>query len=140
MKNYGILHQAACKPGFVLRPKADGWPFLWDGRCRPPHATYPDGYPETDYVPSLFGLAPGGACPAIPVARDAVRSYRTISTLPSVFALAGFAGLGGVFLWRYPWGYPRRMLSATVFPWSPDFPRRLLRSAAAIRPPDAGRV
>jgi len=27
------------------------------------------------------------------------------------------------FLWRCPWGHPRRMLSVTVFPWSPDFPR-----------------
>jgi len=34
------------------------------------------------HVPSLFGLAPGGACRAVPVARTAVRSYRTISTLP----------------------------------------------------------
>jgi len=65
-------------------------------RRRTPHATYPDGYPETDTVPSLFGLAPGGACRATLVAKDAVRSYRTISTLPSVFALSGFAGFGGV--------------------------------------------
>ena len=32
-------------------------------------------------MPSLFGLAPGGACRATLVAKDAVRSYRTISTL-----------------------------------------------------------
>jgi hypothetical protein len=30
----------------------------------------------------LFGLAGGGVCPAVPVARNAVRSYRTISPLP----------------------------------------------------------
>src|SRR5215510_1561167 len=30
----------------------------------------------------LFGLAPRGVYPAIPVTRDAVRSYRTISPLP----------------------------------------------------------
>src|ERR1700744_1931035 len=59
----------------------DGWPFLWDERYRPPHATDPDGDPETDHMPSLFGLAPGGACHAAPVAGRAVRSYRTISTL-----------------------------------------------------------
>ena len=29
---------------------------------------------------------------------------------------------GGLFLWHYPWGRPRRPLAATVFPWSPDFP------------------
>jgi hypothetical protein len=26
------------------------------------------------------------------------------------------------FLWRYPWGRPRRTLSGTVSLWSPDFP------------------
>jgi len=26
------------------------------------------------------------------------------------------------FLWHFPWGYPRRPLTGTVFPWSPDFP------------------
>jgi hypothetical protein len=26
------------------------------------------------------------------------------------------------FLWRFPWGCPRRRLSGTVPPWSPDFP------------------
>ena len=32
-------------------------------------------------MPSLFGLAPGGACRAVFVAEAAVRSYRTISPL-----------------------------------------------------------
>jgi len=40
-------------------------------------------------MPSLFGLAPSGACRAAFVAEAAVRSYRTISTLP------GFAPVGG---------------------------------------------
>ena len=71
-----------------LRDEAKRWPFLWDDDCSPPHATHPDGDPETDHVPSLFGLAPGGACLATSVARDAVRSYRTISTL-LVFAPSG---------------------------------------------------
>jgi len=47
-----------------------------------PHATDPDGGAKNTNVPSLFGLAPGGACLAALVAKDAVRSYRTISTLP----------------------------------------------------------
>jgi len=33
-------------------------------------------------VPSLFGLAPGGACHAAPIAGGPVRSYRTLSPLP----------------------------------------------------------
>lgn len=27
-------------------------------------------------------------------------------------------------LLRFPWGHPRRTLSGTLSPWSPDFPRR----------------
>src|SRR5690606_28516703 len=34
-------------------------------------------------APSLFGLAPGGVCPAALVTENAVRSYRTISPLPA---------------------------------------------------------
>jgi len=34
-------------------------------------------------APSLFGLAPGGVYHAAPVARGAVRSYRTLSPLPA---------------------------------------------------------
>jgi hypothetical protein len=26
------------------------------------------------------------------------------------------------FLWHFPWGCPRRPLTGTVLPWSPDFP------------------
>ena len=32
-------------------------------------------------LPSLFGFAPGVVCHAVPVAGDAVRSYRTFSPL-----------------------------------------------------------
>jgi len=56
------MRQMACKPGSVPAVARDGWLFLWDVCCHTPHATYPGGYPETDYVPPLFGLAPGGAC------------------------------------------------------------------------------
>jgi hypothetical protein len=41
-------------------------------------------------VPSLFGLAPGGACRAAFVAESAVRSYRTVSSLPGREAIGGF--------------------------------------------------
>jgi len=98
------LRQTAYKPGFVHPPLPrlwwTVWPFLWDDSCLPPLATYPDGYPETGYVPSLFGLAPGGACRAVPVARTAVRSYRTISTSPPRPRKSG--GSAVCFLWRYP--------------------------------------
>src|SRR5215831_15334578 len=43
------------------------------------------------HAPSLFGLAPGGACLAAFVTEGAVRSYRTVSSLP------GLAAVGGLF-------------------------------------------
>ena len=75
-------------------PFGRGRPFLWDAPCGAPHATYPGGGPEKPWQPPpglhqagrrppLFGLAPGGVCPAAPVARGAVRSYRAISPLPA---------------------------------------------------------
>jgi len=75
--------------------------------------------------PPLFGLAPGGVCRAAPVARRAVRSYRTLSPLPRG---SGEPPSAVCFLWHFPWGRPRRPLAATVFPWSPDFPPPMLRS------------
>ena len=41
------------------------------------------------------------------------------------------------FLLHCPWGRPRRSLTGTLLPWSPDFPRSLLRVSAAIRPSGA---
>jgi len=37
------------------------------------------------------------------------------------------------FLWHFPWGRPRRGLSGTVFPWSPDFPLPLARQRPSGR-------
>jgi len=67
-------------------------------------------------MPPLFDLAPGGVYRAVPVAGNAVRSYRTLSPLPD-------RSPADCFLWHFPWGRPRRPLTGTVFPWSPDFPR-----------------
>jgi len=39
-------------------------------------------------------------------------------------------------LWRYPWGRPRRRLSGTVFPWSPDFPPPKRGACGSGRPAD----
>jgi len=66
------------------------------------------------YNQLLFGLAPSGVYTAIIVAYNAVRSYRTISTLPykygGIFSVALAVGsrLPGV-----TWHFARR---------SPDFP------------------
>ena len=117
--------QAACKPGSVHPQKLGiGRPFLY----RPPYgwalaanpgdgAGCPCGHPEGHRRSPLFGLAPGGVCHASPVAGAAVRSYRTLSPLPP-----GRSATVVCSLWHFPWGRPRRQLTGTVFPWSPDFP------------------
>ena len=86
----GILRQTACKPGSVLPRKGVttihlGRPLPDASRDRPGrrrgNAFRPWPRPRT--VPSLFGLAPGGVYRAASVAGRAVRSYRTLSPLPS---------------------------------------------------------
>ena len=79
------MRQRACKPGSVH-------PASWEARlCG--HSSRPrlaSGLKQPTraasrnqaHVPPLFGLAPGGVYRAGPVARTAVRSCRTLSTLP----------------------------------------------------------
>jgi hypothetical protein len=69
---------------------------------------------------SLLGLAPGGACHATDVAAGAVRSYRTVSTLP-VPPAGAIGGLLSVAL-----SVASRRPGVTRHPalWSSDFPRR----------------
>jgi hypothetical protein len=79
----------------------------------------------------LFGIAPGGACRAGPVARPAVGSYPTVSPLPPDRSREADCSL-----WRFPSGCPGRALPGTVASWSPDFPRavRFPVPPAAVRP------
>jgi hypothetical protein len=86
--------QTACKPGSVPsevrtpdaaiipldRPSRDGSRDL-PGPLGPTTAL--SSFAEaTEDARSLFGLAPGGACHAVPVARHAVGSYPTLSPFP----------------------------------------------------------
>lgn len=59
----------------LARPTRTAGPETRPVRRLPPCGKQPD-------APSLFGLAPGGACHAAPVAGGAVRSCRTLSPLP----------------------------------------------------------
>ncbi len=70
----------------------------------------------------LFGLAPGGACPAAHVAMRAVRSYRTVSPLPcgGLFSVALSLGLPPPDVIRHRVSVEPGLSSATT--------------AAAIRP------
>ena len=130
--------QPAYKPGSVGPALRRTWrPFIWGRRHRRPQCNQPGQQRENTLRrarrpprPSLFGLAPGGACRAATVASRAVRSYRTLSPLPR--------RTGAVcFLWRYPWGRPRRSLSGTLISWSPDFPpSRELAPRNSGRPAD----
>ncbi|SRR5579872_1672883 len=99
---------------------------------RPDPDTIPKRMLAHGFAPSLFGLAPGGVCQAAAVTVGAVRSYRTFSPLPQLFAAAV------CFLWHCPWVRTRRMLSGTTCPRSPDFPLRqpFGFAAAAVRPTD----
>jgi hypothetical protein len=87
-------------------------------------------------APFLFGLAPGGVCRAAAVAGGAVRSYRTVSPLPRAIRYAAHGGLFSVALSLRPApkGTPRRTLSGTAGPWSPDFPLRPPFGIGAERP------
>src|ERR1700746_4022610 len=87
------MDQTACKPGSVPPADADATVIhldrpLRDGsRDQPgplgPATVLPCSAETSQGARSLFGLAPGGACHAGPVAGPAVRSYRTLSPLPS---------------------------------------------------------
>jgi len=102
-------------------------------------------------APSLFGLAPGGACHAVPVTRSAVRSYRTLSPLPA-FAPGSFGGrftFCGAIPGLAPGGrYPppcRRGARTFLVPASPrrrrTCPAKLQRSrTATARPSDPART
>ncbi len=93
--------QTACKPGSV---HAEAWDGHSSGTrlaarlARPTRATGRECPRVTAGASArrrrlpLFGLAPGGVCRAAPVARGAVRSYRTVSPLPS-----GVTPSGGLF-------------------------------------------
>jgi hypothetical protein len=69
---------------------------------------------------SLLGLAPGGACHAADVTAGAVRSYRTVSTLPVLPAGA----IGGVLSVALSVASRRPVVNRHPALWSSDFPRR----------------
>ena len=92
-----------------------------------------------DFAPFLFGLAPGGVCRAAGVTAGAVRSYRTVSPLPSpsVAGRSRRSVLCGTFPGLAPAGrYPAPFVhGARTFP--PQQPFGF--AGAAVRPTDAGR-
>ena len=60
----------------------------------------------------LFGLAPSGVYPATPVARRAVRSYRTFSPLPDPLPEQRPSAV--CFLRHFPWARAPQALPGTL--------------------------
>jgi hypothetical protein len=81
--------------------------FLWSADCSTDLAAYPGMMLGRAGPLPILGLAPGGVCPASPVARTAVRSYRTISPLPRRTTAVSF-------LWHCPGSCERSPLATTV--------------------------
>ncbi len=93
---------------------------------------------EDPAVPPLFGLAPGGVYHAVPVAGDAVRSYRTLSPLP-YYAPCG-ATKGGLLSVALSLGLPPPGVTRHRASMEPGLssPRRVSPwRKAAIRPSGA---
>ena len=104
-------------------PKRTRRPFLWTAHCWTVLATYPDGSGRRSPVPDRSGtrrpysvlLQAGLAMPPpSPETRCALTAPFHPYPAPKRQAVC--------FLWRYPWGRPRRALPAAFSPWSPDFP------------------
>jgi len=70
----------------LFPPKRGRQSFIWSRDHSRDLAVYPKASDGPPFIPFgnafLFDLAPCGVCPAVPVASDAVRSYRTFSPLP----------------------------------------------------------
>ena len=81
--------------------------------------------------PPLFGLAPGGVCPAAPVARGAVRSCRPVSPLPAGRVAATCTG--GVFSVALSLGSPPPEVIRHRIPVEPGLSSTAC-AAAAVRP------
>jgi hypothetical protein len=102
----GRYCQTVCKPGSVPSEaealKGDGHSSgtpVAERLARPTRAAArkPACGPKPG-MPPLFGLAPGGVCPATTVTGGAVRSYRTLSPLPVVTPKGSSGGLLSVAL------------------------------------------
>jgi len=81
-------------------------------------AIYLRGQPggsASSVVPSLFGLASGGVCPAGRLPGPPVSSYLTFSPFPRMTRVVWF-------LWHFPSGRPAPRCRGHRALWSPDFP------------------
>ncbi len=117
---WGNGDQMACKPGSVPptprrgRDDHSSGPPVAGRFSRPTRAPGPAKPANlTVGATPLFGLAPGGACHAVPVTRSAVGSYPTLSPLPAYALRAWEGGLLSVALslGSPPAGVTRRLFA-----------------------------
>jgi hypothetical protein len=125
--------QTACKPGSVPPAEASAAIIPLDrslragsrdlpGRLGPATALPEESPARRPYsVLLLAGLA---VPPLSPETRCALTAPFHPYLRPKAKAVC--------FLWRYPWGRPRRALPAAMSSWSPDFPRAFARDRPAV--------
>jgi hypothetical protein len=105
--------ESACKPGSVEDSHSSGTHVAMRLE-RPTRGLRAGRACSTRLRVPQFGLAPGGVYPAATVASGAVRSYRTISPLPSVPRQTPGHGLAVYFLWHFPWARAPQALPGTL--------------------------
>ena len=118
----GQKDQAACKPGSVPRTEVRGGDHssaagLADGLVRPTRMTCGDARAAEAALIPIRSCSRWGLPSPLPCGRGG-------ALLPHPFTLTRPEGQAVCSLLRFPWGHPRRTLSGTLSPWSPDFPRR----------------
>jgi len=129
--------QTACKPGSVVPLRARTAIPLEPASLRASRGQ-PGRKGGTALATTPFGASP--SAPIRPCSRWGLpcrrRCRKRGGLLPHRFTLARQAEAGRAVcsLWHFPWGRPRRSLTGTVVPWSPDFPPARDRSRASGRP------
>jgi hypothetical protein len=135
--------QTACKPGSVIHPEGCGTVIpldrpLLDGSRNQPGRLGPvkSCRNRGSGASPLFGLAPGGACHAVPIAGSAVGSYPTLSPLPMLESAGGLLSVA-LSLGSPPAGVTRRHLTvepglSSTFLRRPRPPGRLAYGSSAL--------
>ena len=115
------------------------WTVIHLGPASPQASSDLPGSSAGHAIGTLFGLAPSGVYPATPVARGAVRSYRTFSPLPVPFPKK--EAIGGIFSAALSVTTPSPVWSpgVTWHPalWSPDFPPVVCTTSDCLAGPGA---
>ena len=111
-------------------------PFIWDRTCARPLATHPDDRPGNRLDRLRGPRHPYSVLLPVGFTVPSMSPWPRWALTPPFHPYLPRKAV--CFLWHFPWGRPRRTLSGTVFPWSPDFPPS--RARAAVRPTGEGEM